>query len=411
MQVSSLIRIQILITGFALLGAGVAKAQDDGAATFTPFEGQKAWLGISGRKVDARSAPAKVASESEGNLNLKGYFNIGTISAWQPGEKENPDITRKLESAILQKAAEVGGDVVQFLVEGHFTNVAATGKTRSIRACLQGGNLVVYTPTTTRSCTTDVHGFAHCYDTTTPGYTTISTCVKWGPPEEVPVIGRVKRLVSLGAVWRYDPELASEVARKGLAARNAARITMEETDIKEEYFSIPKGFEAVKAAPATEKNFGLLHDALMFEKTDEAESLAQVADANARDVMGRTYLHYAAMYGNRNVAELLLARGADVNAKAIAGDTPLILAMRSAKKDAVELLLAHGADVSSRDPLTANTPLHMAAAIGSKDLAELLLAHGADVNAESYGWTPLKVAVKGRYQIVADLLRQHGGHK
>lgn len=107
---------------------------------------------------------------------------------------------------------------------------------------------------------------------------------------------------------------------------------------------------------------------------------------------GKTPLHWAAWWGHKDVAELLLANKADVNARA---------------------------DTYGNSPDSGNTPLHTTVSAaasdyswvkeGHKDVGELLLAHGADVNAEnSHGWTPLYRAA-GRNSAVAEFLRQHGG--
>jgi hypothetical protein len=94
------------------------------------------------------------------------------------------------------------------------------------------------------------------------------------------------------------------------------------------------------------------------------------------DRYGMTPLHYAAAYGHKDVAELLLANKADVNAKDNQGWTPL----------------------------------HYAALKGYADVAELLLANKAEVNAEANsGWTPLHYAAANGHKDVAELLRQHGG--
>ena len=47
------------------------------------------------------------------------------------------------------------------------------------------------------------------------------------------------------------------------------------------------------------------------------------ADVNAGNEGGFTPLHYAAIEGHKEIAELLIAKGADVNAKAVDGETPL----------------------------------------------------------------------------------------
>jgi ankyrin repeat protein len=61
-----------------------------------------------------------------------------------------------------------------------------------------------------------------------------------------------------------------------------------------------------------------------------------------KDDFGYTPLHWAAMYGCKDVAELLLTKGAEVNAKDEDGETPLHWAARHGHKDVVELLRRHG---------------------------------------------------------------------
>jgi ankyrin repeat protein len=53
-------------------------------------------------------------------------------------------------------------------------------------------------------------------------------------------------------------------------------------------------------------------------------------------------LHYAADYGQKDVAELLLAKGASINAKADDGSTPLSLAAAKGHQDVAKLLRQHG---------------------------------------------------------------------
>jgi HEAT repeat protein len=128
---------------------------------------------------------------------------------------------------------------------------------------------------------------------------------------------------------------------------------------------------------------------------------------SSKDSYGYTPLYYAARYGHKDVAQLLLANHAEVNAKDNYGLTPLHWAMDH--KDIAELLLAKGADVNSKT-IDGRTPLHIAAQHGSKNVVELLLAKHADVNAnDDNGKTPLDAAVYMGYMDVAELLRQHGG--
>ena len=67
-------------------------------------------------------------------------------------------------------------------------------------------------------------------------------------------------------------------------------------------------------------------------------ALAAGTDVNAKGKNGWTPLHRAAIYGRKEIAELLIAAGADVNAKDRYGETPLDLA----DGEIAELLRKHG---------------------------------------------------------------------
>jgi len=58
---------------------------------------------------------------------------------------------------------------------------------------------------------------------------------------------------------------------------------------------------------------------------------------------GLTPLHLAAINGQRNIAEMLIARGAGLNARDKSGHTPLSWAMEKNQPALVELLKHHGA--------------------------------------------------------------------
>jgi ankyrin repeat protein len=110
------------------------------------------------------------------------------------------------------------------------------------------------------------------------------------------------------------------------------------------------------------------------------------------DDAGWTSLHYAAHWGNKDVAELLLANKAEVNALDNAGLRPLHCAAAQGYVSVTKALLADKAEVNAQDE-DGFTPLHFVAAEGLKDLVELLLSSKAAVNAkDNEGKTPLRWA-------------------
>jgi len=74
------------------------------------------------------------------------------------------------------------------------------------------------------------------------------------------------------------------------------------------------------------------------------QHLAADADVNAKDRMGWTPLHGAAINGHKEIAELLIAKGEDVNAKDDHGETPLDLA----DGEIADLLRKHGGKTGAK---------------------------------------------------------------
>jgi ankyrin repeat protein len=125
-------------------------------------------------------------------------------------------------------------------------------------------------------------------------------------------------------------------------------------------------------------------------------------------------IRVAARTGNIEAVKQHLAAGADVDVKGDFG-TPLHYAMMYGRRDVdallevVELLIAGGADVNAKND-GGWTPLHGATSQGHKEVVELLIDKGADVNAKSDdGRTPLDRAIAFEHSETADLLRKHGG--
>jgi ankyrin repeat protein len=102
---------------------------------------------------------------------------------------------------------------------------------------------------------------------------------------------------------------------------------------------------------------------------------AKAADVNAK-AWNRTLLRWAAEYGHKVVAVLLLGKGADVNAENNGGATPLHIAVYNTHKDMAELLIAKGADMNTAAK-DGTTPLQIAKDEGNKEIVELLRKHGA----------------------------------
>jgi len=115
-----------------------------------------------------------------------------------------------------------------------------------------------------------------------------------------------------------------------------------------------------------------------------------------------TPLHFASC---ADIVELFLKYGAKIDAKNDMGLTPLHLAAMDCRVDVVRALLERGANPNDRNNL-GNTPLHEA---GCGEAAELLIRYGADINAvNNYGDTPLDVAVRNNRCDVVEVLVKHG---
>jgi ankyrin repeat protein len=99
---------------------------------------------------------------------------------------------------------------------------------------------------------------------------------------------------------------------------------------------------------------------------------------------GFTGLHFAAFFGEPEVARLLLERGADpaVPAQNPSRVTPLHSAAAARQGVIAALLIERGVPIDARQA-GGFTPLHSAANNGDVELARLLLAHGADRRART----------------------------
>lgn len=153
-----------------------------------------------------------------------------------------------------------------------------------------------------------------------------------------------------------------------------------------------------------------LHWAALYGQKKVVELLlAGKADVNLLDADGFTALHWAAMFDKSAVAEVLLANKADSNIKvAKFGWTPLRLAVIHGHLATAEALLKGGADPNVKDE--ENIPLlHQAVISRNKAMVELLLANKGDVTVrDENGETALGEAVEINWKEMADFLRRRG---
>jgi ankyrin repeat protein len=178
--------------------------------------------------------------------------------------------------------------------------------------------------------------------------------------------------------------------------------------------------------------------AVVFGNLEMARLLLQEkADINRQDELGRTPLHWAVLYRHEDMVKFLLTSGANVNKQDGEGFTPWLLAVRDGKEILTQSFIEKGADVNVRSKdghiallyhmsnehlklLLANkadpnlkgprgyTVLHAAAATGDLDRIKLLLANGADVNSrDADGNTPLHYVALLRRKEVVELLLEN----
>jgi ankyrin repeat protein len=152
-------------------------------------------------------------------------------------------------------------------------------------------------------------------------------------------------------------------------------------------------------------------DAAMHRDPEAVRSLLKdAADVNASQADRMTALHWAAMNGDLEMAQMLIYAGANVSAVTRLGAmTPLHLAAKNGQAPVVDALLKAGASATVADAY-GTTPLMLASAAGITDGVSALIAHGADVNAKESvrGETALMYAAAyGRTETLKALLA-HG---
>lgn len=156
---------------------------------------------------------------------------------------------------------------------------------------------------------------------------------------------------------------------------------------------------------------------LTTSQSSQADSTAWV---NAVDRQQNTALHYAAEYSNGDMAGQLISAGVQVDRTNSKLQTALHYAVMNAQVEIVELLLITGQASANAKDFKGNAPLHYVASMDFTNLdyvdeddvedlqtqiAELLLTHGADPNeSNDFGDTPLLLTIRNEYERLVTLL-------
>ena len=163
-----------------------------------------------------------------------------------------------------------------------------------------------------------------------------------------------------------------------------------------------KGNQEIKDTPPTE--------AELLAKAKER--VAEGYDLNAPEDKGTTLLHFASIFGYKDLAIYLFQQGADPNVSTEIGFTALHAAVVYSRLDFVKFLLKKGVEVNSKSGNEGLTPLHFSIVAQQEpntDIIIALLEAGADINARNNrGETPLQLAIETKQDKIADLLRQYG---
>ena len=152
-----------------------------------------------------------------------------------------------------------------------------------------------------------------------------------------------------------------------------------------------------KRALLCSKPWSALNDAAYFQQNEALEVLLRIhgvnqkeGDPGTEEGTGdeSTALHAAALSGNLDGAQILIAHGAKINATEMRGQSPLHWAARNGHTSLVHLLYAAGANIDLPD-LRGKTALRLAAKRGHLETCIALITLGAQVNIQDVkGQTP-----------------------
>ena len=167
------------------------------------------------------------------------------------------------------------------------------------------------------------------------------------------------------------------------------------------------GLSAMLSAAATAP---VADAAMNGDKAAVRTLLKSAADVNAAQGDGMTALHWAAMNGDAELAQMLVFAGANVRATTRLGAyTPLFLASQQGHASVISALLKAGSDLKLGNA-NGTSPLMVASAAGKVDAVKVLIEAGADVNAKDgvRAQTPLMYAAAANRADVITLLASKG---
>lgn len=125
----------------------------------------------------------------------------------------------------------------------------------------------------------------------------------------------------------------------------------------------------------------LLRASTKGDLTAVKKFVAEGANVNDADGLGRTPVIEAAWGGHADVVKYLVEKGANINAADNSGYTALMRAAEGGHLPVLTYLIHKGALVNARGKVRGTTPLMLAAEQGHIKVLELLLANGAKINA------------------------------